>query len=234
MAFSPNGGQYLASSGKDHRLCLWKNHNHDNTNDTLPDYSMVYAIDTAHKRIVWSLHFCPFLLCNNNNNNDNNNNSMVLASGSRDGLVKIWTIQPHTDEIVELYQLEPMKATSNKSGKKKVVEAITAVAFAPIPHPNNNQTLILAIGMECGCIEIWSIHLHDNNNNKSHLPTSSCQLLMALPHSHCHTSSIKKLVWRPMPTSNDTITTHHTSLTLASCGLDHGVRIFTITFDKQN
>lgn len=42
-------------------------------------YELSAAVDSAHKRIVWSVHFCP-------------NAPDVLASGSRDGLIKVWRV----------------------------------------------------------------------------------------------------------------------------------------------
>ncbi len=63
-----------ASSGKDRRLCLWFR---DVGNGTEQPFALGSAIDSAHKRIVWGLHFCPF-------------DPSLLASGSRDGCVKLW------------------------------------------------------------------------------------------------------------------------------------------------
>ena len=40
-------------------------------------FALGSAIESAHKRIVWGLHFCPF-------------DPSLLASGSRDGCVKLW------------------------------------------------------------------------------------------------------------------------------------------------
>ena len=65
-----------ASSGKDRRLCLWSRNDDDKT---FPTFSLSSAIDSAHKRIVWGLHFCPF-------------DASLLASGSRDGCVKLWKV----------------------------------------------------------------------------------------------------------------------------------------------
>lgn len=42
-------------------------------------YELSAAVDSAHKRIIWSVHFCPRA-------------PHILASGSRDGLIKIWRV----------------------------------------------------------------------------------------------------------------------------------------------
>lgn len=64
-----------ASSGKDRRLCLWAR----TDNGTEPLFTLGSAVDSAHKRIVWGLHFCPF-------------DPSLLVSGSRDGCVKLWKV----------------------------------------------------------------------------------------------------------------------------------------------
>merc|ERR1711957_506533 len=98
-----------ASSGKDRRICIWKR---VNTDVSESGYELSAAVDSAHKRIVWSVQFCPKA-------------SDILASGSRDGLVKLWRISEGADgslETKELLRFEPM----SKAGKNPV----TAVAFA--------------------------------------------------------------------------------------------------------
>lgn len=81
-----------ASSGKDRRLCIWKKYNNGNNNGT---FSLAAAVDSAHKRIVWSTDFCPY-------------DSTLLASGGRDGMVKIWKMVEHKEdnrfEIQELHK----------------------------------------------------------------------------------------------------------------------------------
>lgn len=64
-----------ASSGKDRRLCLWSR----TDEGAEPSFSLASAVDSAHRRIVWGLHFCPF-------------EPSLLASGSRDGRVKLWKV----------------------------------------------------------------------------------------------------------------------------------------------
>ena len=50
-------------------------------------------MDSAHKRIIWSVDFC----CHD---------SSLLASGGRDGVVKIWKVIENKEEnILELKQL---------------------------------------------------------------------------------------------------------------------------------
>lgn len=50
----------------------------------MPLYELSAAKDSAHKRIVWSVHFCP-------------TQPNIFASGSRDGLVKVWQLNETDD-----------------------------------------------------------------------------------------------------------------------------------------
>ena len=82
LAFSSDG-VWLASAGKDRRLCLWNRQQRPQamTTETASpiEYVLAASVGSAHKRIVWSVHFCP-------------TRPELLASGSRDGVVKIWRV----------------------------------------------------------------------------------------------------------------------------------------------
>ena len=84
-----------ASSGKDRRICIWKRLNNDQSGDQeggSGNYQLTAAVDSAHKRIVWSVHFCPA-------------KTNILASGSRDGFVKLWRIVEAVDGSLEMKEL---------------------------------------------------------------------------------------------------------------------------------
>ena len=59
--------------------------------DGLP-YELSAAADSAHKRIVWSVHFCP-------------KRPDILASGSRDGSIKLWHIFDAADGSLDMKEL---------------------------------------------------------------------------------------------------------------------------------
>ena len=82
-----------ASSGKDRRICIWKRGKDPGScQDDCPGYELCGAADSAHKRIVWSVNFCP-------------RRPNVLASGSRDGLVKLWQVSEVSDGSLEIKEL---------------------------------------------------------------------------------------------------------------------------------
>ena len=118
--------------------------------------------------------------------------------------------------VKELHKWEP--------ARKKVtskVEPITAVAFAPI-MTLNESSMVLAVGLENGLIEMWSIALDMNN-----IKTQS-NLLHLVPTSDCHISSVKRLSWKPTNEESDEKNEKYWDCTLASCSTDHGVRLFRI------
>ena len=133
LAFSPDGA-FLASSGKDRRLCIWTR----TTGSTESPFILAMAMESAHKRIIWSAHFCP-------------HDPTLLATGSRDGIIKVWRLVS-SDSTVTMSVLFTFEATS-RSGRK--AESVTAVSFAPIPCAGGDA--LLSVGLEDGLIEIWSI-----------------------------------------------------------------------------
>ena len=187
LAFSPDGA-FLASSGKDRRLCIWSRKAGGPENP----FVLATAVDSAHKRIIWSAHFCP-------------HDPSLLATGSRDGIIKVWRLSG-SDVGVKLILLFTFEATS-RSGRK--AESVTAVSFAPIPSREGEA--LLAVGLEDGLIEIWSIG------------QDAFEMVNALDPSLCHFATVTKLCWQPIrdPGTN--------MLVLATSSKDHGVRLFRVS-----
>jgi elongator complex protein 2 len=73
---------------------------------------------------------------------------------------------------------------------------------------------IIAVGVESGLIEIWAVPLIEGD--------WSAAILHSIPVQDCHLGVVKKLAWRPAK-ENESV------LTLASCGSDNGVRLFSIS-----
>jgi len=119
-----------------------------------------------------------------------------------------------TFELKETHKFKP----AYKSGKK--FEAVTAVDFAPKSFVGSDSETyaILAIGLECGFIEVWSIPVTRGG---------TCELMHGISTALCHIGVVKKLAWKPCA-HEKSIQSSSFKMTLASCGLDHGVRIFNI------
>ena len=103
------------------------------------------------------------------------------------------------------------------SRKGTKAESVTSIAFAPVScDVEENGNAILALGLESGGIELWTVPTSDFDTKRG-------QILLSLPSSYVHISSVSKIAWRPLRGDAD-----KTKLTLASCSLDRGCRIFEV------
>ena len=205
LSFSPSGS-YLASSGKDRRLCVWRR------DPESREFSLAWAQDSAHKRIIWSVHFCPF-------------DDHLLASGSRDGCIKLWKVGdgPEMDKDTELPVSLLHSFAPTYVGVDGKPDSVTALSFSPRPASVNGDVSVaalLAVGLESGRIELWRVPTSVTDG----VPVD----LQLLPASLCHISTVTKLAWKPLPIdSNDKEGTAYDYL--ASSSMDHGCRVFRLS-----
>lgn len=149
----------------------------------------------AHKRIVWACSWNP--------------SGHQFATGSRDKTVKIWEVEKETS-VQQLMTLPAFKSS------------VTALCWTTSHHQNNDG--VLAIGMESGLIELWSLSFRKNEqDSSSSVPSAS--LLIQFDPFMCHVSSVNRLAWRNTEKNDES-----DDLQLASCGADHCVRIFKVGF----
>jgi elongator complex protein 2 len=184
-------GRYLISAGKDRRLCVWKK-------ELDGEFSLSFAKDAAHKRIIWSVDCCPF-------------DESFFASGSRDGCVKIWKILD--GDSLDVQEFSSLNPAFHYEGKP---DSVTALAFAPI-SVRDISTGLLAVGLEAGLIELWSVPLERAGGT-----TASPTLYQSFDPSICHVATVTKLAWRPLRSMQES------TLLLASASSDHGCRLFTV------
>ncbi|KAL3921517.1 MAG: hypothetical protein SGILL_002708, partial [Bacillariaceae sp.] len=207
LSFSPNG-TYLASSGKDRRLCIWKRRATPTNDQEL--FYLASAVDSSHKRIVWSVHFCPY-------------EATTLATGSRDGTVKIWTIketaaneeEEETHDVHEHCTFIPRPGEAASDSK---ASAVTALAFAPLR--SSSSMGLLAVGYEDGLLQLWSAPIRPSANVEP-------SLIRSFDPNLCHIGAVHKLAWKPI------LDEENGFLTLASCSDDCGCRIFRIKASKD-
>lgn len=148
----------------------------------------------AHKRIIWACSWNPF--------------GHEFATGSRDKTVKIWQVQNASS--VKLLMTLPMFKAS-----------VTALSWLGTDRQTNLG--LLAVGMESGLIELWS--LSNTKTETSTILEPNAALAMRFDPFMCHVSAVQRLKWRYAEKSEAS-----TSLQLASCGADHCVRIFQVIF----
>lgn len=107
------------------------------------------------------------------------------------------------------------------------------------PHPTHKHRFILAVGLEDGCISLHTCPTPSQTLS----PSNFWSVLLTLSPAHCHTSTVKRLKWRPPPTfetkepsfkvaqtKNAETLTDINRLYLASCSTDHCVKIYSLNF----
>lgn len=114
------------------------------------------------------------------------------------------------------FRFEP----SSRKGTK--AESVTSLSFAPRSQSGESgANAVLALGLESGFIELWTVPTGD-------FETRTCELLLCLPPAFCHIATVSKLAWRPL--RDDDGMEQSGIVTLASCSLDRGCRIFELEF----
>ncbi|CAO2202344.1 unnamed protein product [Urochloa humidicola] len=149
----------------------------------------------AHKRIIWACSWNPF--------------GYEFATGSRDKTVKIWCVQDASS--VKLLATLP-----------QFRDSVTALAWMGRDRASNAD--ILAVGMDNGLIELWSVS--GGRASAGNTPDSSpfrAVCMLQFDPLLCHVSTVHRLRWRELESSDE-----KSALELASCGADHCVRVFDV------
>lgn len=117
--------------------------------------------------------------------------------------MKIWAFEKGSGLVKLLMTLPTFKSS------------VTALSWLGIDKEGNLG--ILAVGMESGLIELWSL-----SNVVSENRPNAALVIQFDPYT-CHVSAINRLRWRDAIKDEDS-----TKVQLASCGVDHCVRIFEV------
>ncbi|XP_010536323.1 PREDICTED: elongator complex protein 2 isoform X2 [Tarenaya hassleriana] len=150
----------------------------------------------AHKRIIWACSWNP---CGHQ-----------FATSSRDKTVKIWSVEDDDSQVKQVLSL-PLFGSS-----------VTALAWTVVDLEKNVGCL--AIGMETGLIELWSIEIQKTEERGM---AATASLVLRLEPLMCHVSAVNRLVWRPIKKAETRLRIQR----LASCGADNCVRVFDVKFD---
>ena len=182
----------LASAGKDRSIAIFTkvegNIEAENT------YQLLVLVKAAHKRIIWG---CTWLTSN------------ILATGSRDGFVKLWKWNSDSNSDEEF----KVNLTNISTFKPFDGVAVTAVEGLQI-----RDDLLLAVGSDDGRIQIWNNSIDANVTLERHL---ECNI------DESHGGTVRKLRWRPK-----NAITCDSELQLASASDDMSVRLWTIQQNK--
>ncbi|XP_002526286.2 elongator complex protein 2 isoform X2 [Ricinus communis] len=155
------------------------------------------ARQEAHKRIIWSCSWNPF--------------GHEFATGSRDKTVKIWAIE--NESCVKQMMTLPQFNSS-----------VTALSWVGVDRQRNHG--LLAVGMENGLIELWSLTVKRSEDGSIAVPGVAATLTIRLDPSMCHVSTVNRMSWRNHEKSEDC-----KNMLLASCGADQCVRLFEVIVD---
>ncbi|MED6130952.1 Elongator subunit elp2, variant 2 [Stylosanthes scabra] len=129
-------------------------------------YSLL-ARKEGHKRIIWSCSWNP--------------HGHEFATGSRDKTVKIWAIDKELS--VRLLLTLPQFESS-----------VTALSWIGLHDRRNNG--LLAIGMENGQIELWSLSYNRADDGSIAAPSLVATLAVRVDPFLCHASTVNRLAWR--------------------------------------
>lgn len=140
--------------------------------------------DSLHARIIWC---CSWT-----------HDSSFFATGSRDEKVGLWSPNFTDNKIV------PTASFDTKN-------SVTALSFSLRSVSENSY--VLAMGFETGCIEIRKLKILADN--------FAWEKYMIFDSSRAHHLTVKRLKFRPQVDYLNT-------LQLASCGSDHTVKIYEI------
>ncbi|OAE19684.1 hypothetical protein AXG93_1847s1490 [Marchantia polymorpha subsp. ruderalis] len=225
MEFS-HSDRFLLSVSRDRHLSVFERVCTDDNEYTSSPYKLVTRID-GHKRIIWA---CSWSHCDS-----------FFATGSRDKIVKIWSVQDTETgvQVQNIITLPPFKSS------------VTALAWGPkLPQ---QKAYLLAVGMEDGSVELWQGSLRQASESDFNIvagdgTTSLWKLEMSILEKFdkflCHVATVHRLTWRAHLSGHERSTSPEIKSTLgdssrseqrvdevlqlASCGADHSIRLYNV------
>ncbi|CAK6447995.1 unnamed protein product [Pipistrellus nathusii] len=202
MAFSPND-KFLLAVSRDRTWSLWRRQ--DTISPELDPIFSLFAftnkVTAVHSRIIWSCDWSP--------------DSKFFFTGSRDKKVVVWGECDSSDDAIE-HSVGPCSSVLDVGG------SVTAVSVCPVL--NLSQRYIVAIGLECGriCLYTWK----KTNQFPEVNDWAPC---VETSQSQSHTLAIKKLCWKNCNGKTEQKEAEGPEwLHFASCGEDHTVKIYKV------
>uniref|UniRef100_A0A8C6DDZ3 Elongator complex protein 2 n=1 Tax=Moschus moschiferus TaxID=68415 RepID=A0A8C6DDZ3_MOSMO len=202
MAFSPDD-KFLLAVSRDRTWSLWKRQ------DTIPPeldpvfslFAFTNKVTAVHSRIIWSCDWSP--------------DGKYFFTGSRDRKVVAWGECDSSDDAIE-HSIGPCSSVLDVGG------AVTAVSVCPVL--NLSQRYVVAVGLECGKICLYSWKKTDQ------VPEVNDWIrCVETSQSQSHTLAVKKLRWKNCNGKTEQNEGEGAAwLQLASCGEDHTVKMHRV------
>ncbi|MEE6465443.1 hypothetical protein FKM82_006558 [Ascaphus truei] len=201
MVFSPDD-RFLLAVSRDRNWSLWKNQ------EGIPaqaDFILHVHTDkntSVHSRIIWSC--------------DWTSDSKYFVTGSRDKKVIIWgeCDSSGTGEGNKPGSIKPCSTVLDAG------DSVTAVSVSRVLA--HDGSYIIAVGLECGKINLYTWRVQNGSE-------SDWRKCFETDQSLSHTLAVKQLCWRScLGRAGHNDSDSGEWLQLASCGADHGVKIFDV------
>jgi WD40 repeat protein len=156
----------------------------------------------------------------------------LFATGSRDQTVKLWAIDSQgrpQQKPVSCLPAFPVGVTAVALAPQHVCAAAAAAAGGSVDAASLH---LLAVGLENGQVQVWSIELPGQQQQQ--VGEFRVQQLWASQVWEQHAAAVRRLRWAPA--SVDWLCGRSAAggaggccLQLASCGDDHSVRVYGVT-----
>ena len=179
-------------------MCVYRATPGTGDEDGSAPFELMACQKGVHKRIVWDLSWVP--------RPTGRAGAQLLATGSRDGLCKVWQVLLPGAEVQS--DQSPLQCLLTFEPFSKV--AVTALSFSVA-----DGTSLLAIGSEHGAVSVWRWCEEERDG------IIAAEEICTAPSECCHAASVKCLRWRPDQQKGD-------ELEIASCGEDHTVRVLAL------
>ncbi|KAL6746554.1 WD40-repeat-containing domain protein [Haematococcus lacustris] len=200
-----HSGRWLASCSRDRSWAVHQRRScAESASGPAPhSFRLVHRQKAAHARIIWG---CAW-----------SNDDRMLATGARDGLIKIWDTAPLAAAADDSSlcadwttpcELPPKLPNAPLLTLPPFPSAVTALAFMPgaaSPH-------VLAVGLEDGALQLWSIPSQSSVEGPARCLWRSDPL-------NGHAAQVSSVAWRDCGDCCQLATGSH----------DHSVRVFTVS-----
>lgn len=220
LAFSSDGAR-LASASRDRSVAVFQRQPEGAEG---PPFSLVGRLAKAHGRIVWALDWSP--------------DSRLLATGSRDATVKLWSIggcSPSGSGAADaggsagLLLKAPVAVLT-------LPDSVRSVAFAPECQPG--PTYHLAVGLEDGALQLVQVRCSSaagSSGSGGQLGVEERAVVWQSTRFTQHAAAVRRLCWRRQlcegsseGESEVADSTLRPVYDLASVGDDHAIRVFAV------